>query len=120
MSVTFVLWTRGSKQTGTLFSLRCYLLVVLGAFMDLPSICLFLVIGRDQIGKAYQTASVLFEVLCAVNKTEKGEEVAPEVRLLRDVLFTQLCILFFSPLSPLELQRDYEIASGSYACGGSL
>uniref|UniRef100_A0A0D9WML4 1,3-beta-glucan synthase n=1 Tax=Leersia perrieri TaxID=77586 RepID=A0A0D9WML4_9ORYZ len=41
---------------------------------------------RAQLGKAYQTAGVLFEVLCAVNKNEKVEEVNPEIaRLHQDV-----------------------------------
>ncbi|CAJ2645831.1 unnamed protein product [Trifolium pratense] len=34
---------------------------------------------RFSVDKAYQTTGVRFEVLCAVNKTEKVEEVAPEL-----------------------------------------
>ena len=47
---------------------------------ELQNFFLIITFGRAQLGKAYQTAGVLFEVLCAVNKTEKVEEVAPEVR----------------------------------------
>ncbi|KAJ4836162.1 hypothetical protein Tsubulata_045612 [Turnera subulata] len=38
---------------------------------------------RAQLGKAYQTAGVLFEVSCAVNKTEQVEEVAPELDMYK-------------------------------------
>ncbi|KAI3781161.1 hypothetical protein L2E82_11164 [Cichorium intybus] len=34
---------------------------------------------RAQLGKAYQVAGVLFEVLCAVNKSEKAEEVPADI-----------------------------------------
>ncbi|KAM0847489.1 hypothetical protein ACQ4PT_054995 [Festuca glaucescens] len=41
---------------------------------------------RAQLGKAYQTAGVLFEVLCAVNKNEKVEEINPEIARLHKVV----------------------------------
>nr|GEZ14284.1 callose synthase 5 [Tanacetum cinerariifolium] len=34
---------------------------------------------RAQLGKAYQVAGVLFDVLCSVNKTEKAEEVPADI-----------------------------------------
>ncbi|XP_004289423.1 PREDICTED: callose synthase 5-like [Fragaria vesca subsp. vesca] len=36
-------------------------------------------VDRAQVSKAYNTLNQLFEVLCGVNKSEKVEEVAPEI-----------------------------------------
>ncbi|XP_045831761.1 uncharacterized protein LOC123923142 isoform X2 [Trifolium pratense] len=51
---------------------------------------------RFSVDKAYQTVGVPFEVLCAVNKTEKVEEVAPEIiAAARDVQEkTEICAPF--------------------------
>lgn len=82
-----------------IFYFVCGLKVLLNAYC-IP------ILDRAQLGKAYQTAGVLFEVLCAVNKTEKVEEVAPEVRLINCHLFL-FCpeIGCFSAFVSLFLQR---------------
>ncbi|KVI08488.1 1,3-beta-glucan synthase subunit FKS1-like, domain-1 [Cynara cardunculus var. scolymus] len=49
---------------------------------------------RAQLGKAYQVAGVLFEVLCSVNKSEKDEEVPADI---------------------IESARDIEAKQGIYA-----
>lgn len=56
---------------------------------------LIVFITRAQLGKAYQVAGVLFEVLCAVNKSEKAEEVPADVS---SRLFIILVILWFCSL----------------------
>ncbi|CAJ2653230.1 unnamed protein product [Trifolium pratense] len=49
---------------------------------------------RFSVDKVYQTAGVRFEVLCVVNKTEKVEEVAPEIiAAARDYLLSSIALL---------------------------
>ncbi|KAI3669010.1 hypothetical protein L6452_40229 [Arctium lappa] len=48
---------------------------------------------RAQLGKAYQVAGVLFEVLCSVNKSEKAEEVPADVSSLLHIIISWLGII---------------------------
>ncbi|KAI3784457.1 hypothetical protein L1987_43556 [Smallanthus sonchifolius] len=61
---------------------------------------------RAQLGKAYQVAGVLFEVLCAVNKSEKAEEVPADIiASARDVEAKQV---IYAPYNILPLDSAGE------------
>ncbi|CAD6342128.1 unnamed protein product [Miscanthus lutarioriparius] len=68
-----------------------------------------------QLGKAHQTAGVLFEVLCAVNKNEKVEEVNPEIiRLHKDVQEKKDIYAPFNTISSLSMPRVHPSPSCSW------
>ncbi|XP_071741493.1 callose synthase 5 [Rutidosis leptorrhynchoides] len=61
---------------------------------------------RAQLGKAYQVAGVLFEVLCAVNKSEKADEVPADIiASARDVEAKQV---IYAPYNILPLDSAGE------------
>ncbi|PWA35045.1 1,3-beta-glucan synthase subunit FKS1-like, domain-1 [Artemisia annua] len=61
---------------------------------------------RAQLGKAYQVAGVLFDVLCSVNKSEKAEEVpAYIIESARDIEAKQV---IYAPYNILPLDSAGE------------
>ncbi|WCJ39408.1 callose synthase 5 [Euphorbia peplus] len=64
---------------------------------------------RARLGRAYQVAGVLFEVLCSVYKSEKVEEVAPKI--IAAARYVQDRVEFYAPYNIHPL--DFPLASPS-------